>query len=167
MEKSCIKCGVSKGLEHYYKHQGMLDGHLNKCKECCRNESKSNIESKRKDPEWIEKERKRGREKYRKRKYKRVNKNNDYRRRYPEKARASNSIKNKRRAGFNLHHWSYRKEHWSDVIELSIQEHNKAHRFLVYDAERMMYRRFDTNELLDTKEKHESFITECIKNKED
>ena len=43
----------------------------------------------------------------------------------------------------------------------------KAHRFIVYDQERMMYRRYDTNELLDTKEKHESFILFCIENKED
>jgi len=43
----------------------------------------------------------------------------------------------------------------------------KGHRFLVYDQERMMYRRYDTNELLDTKEIHLEFITDCIKNKKD
>ena len=43
----------------------------------------------------------------------------------------------------------------------------KAHRFLIYDQERMMYRRYDTNVLLDTKEAHETFIKLCIDMQED
>ena len=43
----------------------------------------------------------------------------------------------------------------------------KAHRFIIYDQERFMYRRFDNNILLDTKENHEAFILECIQNQED
>lgn len=43
----------------------------------------------------------------------------------------------------------------------------KAHRFIVYDQERFMYRRYDTNELLYTKQKHYDFIKFCIDNKED
>jgi hypothetical protein len=34
--KNCIKCGDSKPLDDYYKHSRMSDGHLNKCKKCCR-----------------------------------------------------------------------------------------------------------------------------------
>lgn len=32
--KICRQCGIEKPIEDYYKHKDMPDGHLNKCKEC-------------------------------------------------------------------------------------------------------------------------------------
>lgn len=32
--KKCFKCGKIKPLEDFYANAGMLDGHLNKCKDC-------------------------------------------------------------------------------------------------------------------------------------
>lgn len=43
MSKECIKCGVDKELTKYYKHSQMSDGHLNKCKECNKKDTKANL----------------------------------------------------------------------------------------------------------------------------
>ena len=34
--KTCIKCAVPQPLDNFYAHPQMADGHLGKCKECCK-----------------------------------------------------------------------------------------------------------------------------------
>ncbi len=178
--KVCFKCNIEKPLSDYYKHQKIGDGHLNKCKDCTKKDTKERLASLKDDLNFLESERARGREKhhrlYRDKPFPVKQEDRKKRRdlwceKYPEKCKAASFTQKIRRKhggkGFNMHHWSYQEAHYVDVIKLTIKEHYKAHRFIVYDQERMMYRRYDNNELLDTKEKHESFIRHCIETKED
>ena len=175
MEKTCFKCGQLKPLTEYYAHKQMADGHLNKCKSCTRLDTKTNTVQKMGDPEWVKKEQVRHRKKYHRLNYLEKHKpskdaqyirTKDHRSRFPEKYKAHTSSQGiESKLGHN-HHWSYNKQHWRDVIDISPKDHAKAHRFIIYDQERMMYRTLD-GVLLDTKERHMEYIYDKIKNEED
>jgi hypothetical protein len=155
--KVCFKCGIEKPLSDYYVHPRMGDGHLGKCKECTKKDSNEHEKLRRLEPDWVESERVRGREKYHRLGYKKQCA--IYRLKYPEIKIATTASQYMTKPGFENHHWSYNKEHRKDILQLTISEHRKAHRYLIYDQERMMFRRNDTLELLDTKELHIEFIT--------
>jgi len=152
----------------------MGDGHLNKCKQCTRKDTKDRSEFlKVSDPDYKDKERKRGRDKYRRlyvgTGFAKPENNKRWNLKFPEKIKAHSMSGNLKKPfdGAEKHHWSYNEEHFKDVIWLTKKEHGKAHRFIVYDQERKMYRRIDNMELLETKERHDLYIRDCIKNKED
>ena len=167
--KKCFKCGIEKELSEFYAHPRMGDGHLGKCKECTKNDTKIHEAKIKSTPEGIESERKRHREKYHRLKYKDVYKPTPeekkemmakYDAKYPEKKIAkSHAGKIIAPEGFEKHHWSYNKVHWKDVFFLTNKNHNTAHRFMIYDQERMMYRTLN-GELLDSRESHEIYITQ-------
>ena len=171
IKKICFKCKIEKPLDSYYKHKQMSDGHLNKCKDCTKIDVSKRVDVLSQDESWCEKEKERNRKKYHSLNYrekhkpsyeskksaiKRYNDNN------PEKLKAKGFSQNiKRNKGNNLHHWSYNNEHFKDIIELSVKDHNTLHRFLKYDKKTFMYKSLE-GELLDTKEKHLSYINKVL-----
>jgi hypothetical protein len=184
--KKCIICGEFKEITEFNKHPTCVDGHIGKCKSCEAQYKHNLYEKARTDPNYVEKERLRGREKHHRLGYKAKRRkkmqDDDFAtlqylkrsyaskvryRKYPEKMLAlCYTTKMKRGDGNVLHHWSYNKEHRRDIIELTLANHFKAHRFLIYDQERFMYRTTD-GELLDTKQRHTDYIFKMITEKPD
>lgn len=173
--KQCFKCKEIKPLDDFYRHFKMKDGRVNKCIVCNKKDNLCNYKNKMKDPNYIIQERKRNREKHHRLYSGNTNQNYQHKAnwvaKYPEKLKASRKSqsmsKHKPFENAEKHHWSYNKEHYKDIIWLSNKEHNKAHRFIIYDQERMMYRRTDNLQLLDTKEHHEVYIKSKILTEED
>lgn len=144
-----------KDINSFYKHPKTKDGLMEKCKNChkllIRNNYLKNID----DPNYIEKERKRGREKYKRlgsvNKNKIVYGNNN----------AARFLRNK---GFNLdglevHHWNYNKE--KCVFILSKRAHKLIHKYLELNIDMKIFTY--NNKLLDSKIKHHEFIIEIFK----
>lgn len=169
--KICKECKIEKPLTEYYGN-----GSATECKDCAKKRVKLRTEELKKNPEWVEKEKIRAREKYYRLGYREKHKpslidkkriNQLHKQNFPEKFKARNASQRiqKSKKENHLHHWSYNQSHWKEVFELSNSEHSKAHRYMIYDQEFMMYRRTDTMELLDTREKHQDYIFNTIKDK--
>jgi len=131
--KVCFKCGKEKQLKDFYKHPMMKDGHLGKCKECTKTDSRKVRE---KNIEYYRKyDRERG---------SRQNKEyfTEYRKRNHNKSKAMNAANNairdgkiKRKTSCEIcgksvklvkHHYDYSKP--LDVVWLCHACHSGIHR---------------------------------------
>lgn len=162
-KKTCFKCNQEKTLNSFYKHSGMKDGHLNKCKDCAILDNLKFIERIRSTPEGVEKERARHRDKYKRLGYKEKQKIWDENKYW----KLSQEYKNQKRNISRLipkqknqetHHWNYNL--LKSVFVLNISLHRKFHRLLIFDNETLCF--WYNGNLLDTKEKHRLAINEVI-----
>ena len=133
----------------------MRDGHLNKCKVCCKEVADLREKKLRENPEFCEKERLRSVEKYH-----RLN----YRERQIEIRKSKPYINGKYKNLFrdlklsaeeNCHHWNY--IFIEDVMILNKMFHRFLHRYLILDTNSLIFETKD-GVALDTKEKHLEYI---------
>ena len=158
--KKCFKCSLEKPTTEFYKHKAMADGLIGKCKDCAKSDTKKRSDVLQLDEDWIEKERARNREKYRRLYYKEKKKEWDKDKPWRSDGRFINVrrdlkvAKNKRT---QLHHWSYNEQHFKDVFHMDIKQHRQAHMYIELDLDLRMYR--DSNGvLLNTRESHRRYL---------
>ena len=154
----CSTCKQELLKSCFYQNRRSKSGYNSYCKSCGSIAQKKRLAHFRENPEWVKQERQRVRDSQRNRKrnpHTPEQRKRNYMRKkliFPEKLSANFAARTlPRTIGFNNHHWSYRKEHRKDVIILTISQHHLVHRFMVYDQERMMYRRLDGT-LIDSRE---------------
>lgn len=160
-KKVCFKCKVEKPITDFYVHKQMGDGHLGKCKECAKSDVKMKYEQNIENPEYVEKERARGREKYHRLQYK-----NKYTKEYMKGS--ENSNRKMKHLGIDMyekesHHWCYNKEYKNDVFILGRRAHKLVHKFLQHDPETNCFIIKETGIKITTKQQHYEFILSVFK----
>ena len=156
--KECFICHQIKPLDEFYKHSKIGDGHLNKCKQCTKEQSKERHYHKYlSDPSFVESERARGREKYHRLGYcdrqiesnkdKPWKKNQEYKNLY--KRLISRGLISD---GENAHHWNYNKI--NDVFVIDSKDHRFIHTKLRIDESILLFKDRDTGFVLYNYEDH-------------
>lgn len=160
LTKVCFKCGRELSIDNFYAHPRMADGHLNKCKDCAKKDVHAKYMENIENPEYVERERARGREKF-KRLYKGI----------PTHAKHGNAANARRflqtRIGaipedMELHHWNYNFP--NKVFMISSRHHARLHKLITYDSETKCFTY--NGKLLDTKESHEDVLKLAMPNVE-
>lgn len=154
LTKVCFKCNEEKPITEFYKHKQMSLGVVNKCKVCNKNDVKKDYYRKAQNKEWLDKERERQREKYKRLNYCKKQKEWNANKPWTKSPKLKNlNRKFKVPKGIQLHHWNYNDEYLEDVFLLEIKQHRRAHIHLTLDIEKRIFKN-DKGEYLDTKEKH-------------
>ena len=154
--KRCFKCGRTLPIEDFYKHSRMADGHLNKCKECAKKDVSKRYFNRIADADYVEKERERGREKYRRLGYAQKYK--------PTKPSICRSVHNylKRRnliaKGQEAHHWNYNEPY--SVLILDRRQHKCVHKYIEFKDNRCYISA--TGKCIETIDEAIEFTKQCL-----
>ena len=144
--KKCFKCGKTLPLTEFYKHPKTADGYLNKCKGCTKKDTRSNYSKNSENYEWVNNERTRGREKYKRlysngnsfgEKYKKIMSNHNAKRDLKQRGYDTN--------GKEAHHWNYNEP--KQVFLLSPRAHRKIHKFIIVNYDDGFCYTLDGNKL--------------------
>lgn len=161
--KVCFKCGRELPLSSFYKHPQMGDGHLNKCKDCTKADVSRDYERNIQNPEWVEKERARGREKYH-----RLGYASRPTQRKQIKEKSFKCMKDVRRTILShlsedkeLHHWDYNQRY--NLIVLDKRLHHRLHSVIDLNLEEGIY--YHNGKKLDTIEKHLAIIKQVCEDR--
>ena len=154
--KVCFKCGKELPITEFYKHPQTADGYLNKCKSCTKKDVHENYEKNIVSPDYVEKERERGRDKY-KRLYAGVHA--PQRHMSNKKTRAKLIKLGYDLTGFEVHHWNY--NHSMDVFLLTPRQHKKVHSFFTFNKESQCFQYGD--KILTTRDDHREAILSILK----
>jgi len=156
-EKTCFKCGDLKPISDYYKHKGMSDGHLNKCKLCTRKDSQDRLAINKQNPEWVAKEMLRVRNKQAELAETPIGR---------IKLQARNAARFTTSTEEAKHHWSYKPEHHKDIIGMTVKDHYKIHRYIKFDEFHLQFRTL-RGILMDTKDVAEIEYERILRDEED
>jgi hypothetical protein len=164
--KVCFKCGRELPLSKFYKHSRMADGHLNKCKDCAKDDAKKDYDRKSKDESWFEKERERCREKFHRLGYKDKICSNKTRRDFHASENVQRRLKNLGidRHGKEAHHWNYNKPR--SIILLSPKAHHRIHNHITVSRDDKYCYTLD-GVCLDTEEKTIKYYNGVLSKYED
>ena len=153
--KTCFKCGRTLPITEFYAHPRMGDGHLNKCKDCTKHDVHVRHYINTLDPDWVEKERKRCRDKHA-----RLYSGGRRKCRHPETKDVRRHFKllGYDLGGKELHHWNYGEKF--DVFVLTPSQHKRIHLKLEYDEETKLFRYH--GRLIRTRDEHQRVIEEIL-----